>query len=64
MLDNYIQGTTTKLTNTQTVKPTGTPKLVGKTYTTTHPRQNHNKQRMARFINMCHQLIILQVKLH
>ena len=60
MLDNYIQGTTTKLTNTQTVKPTGTP--VGETI------QQHTKtesqQRMARFINMCHQLIILQVKLH
>ncbi len=34
LLDNYIQGTTTKLTNTQTVKPTGTP--VGEDYTTTH----------------------------
>ena len=34
VLDNYIQGTTTKLTNTQTVKPTGTP--VGEDYTTTH----------------------------
>ena len=34
VLDNYIQGTTTKLTNTQTVKPTGTP--VGENYTTTH----------------------------
>ena len=34
VLDNYIQGTTTKLTNTQTVKPTGTP--VGEEYTTTH----------------------------
>ena len=34
VLDNYIQGTTTKLTNTQTIKPTGTP--VGEEYTTTH----------------------------
>ncbi|WP_158085786.1 SspB-related isopeptide-forming adhesin [Streptococcus oralis] len=34
VLDNYIQGTTTKLTNTQTIKPTGTP--VGEDYTTTH----------------------------
>ena len=34
LLDNYIQGTTTKLTNTQTVKPTGTP--VDEDYTTTH----------------------------
>ena len=34
VLDNYIQGTTTKLTNTQTVKPTGTP--VGEDYTATH----------------------------
>ncbi|MDX5006936.1 GbpC/Spa domain-containing protein, partial [Streptococcus anginosus] len=34
LLDNYIQGTTTKLTATQTVKPKGTP--TGESYTTTH----------------------------
>lgn len=34
LLDNYIQGTTTKLTETQTVKPKGT--LIGESYTGTH----------------------------
>ena len=34
LLDNYIQGTTTKLTETQTVKPKGT--LIGEGYTGTH----------------------------
>ncbi|VTS29438.1 putative muramidase-released protein [Streptococcus anginosus] len=34
LLDNYIQGTTTKLTETQTVKPKGS--LIGESYTGTH----------------------------
>ena len=49
LLDNYIQGTTTKLTETQIIKPKGTP--TGESYVASHEERVHFNGKVYKYVS-------------